>query len=115
MDREPLEAKPTKTWFVYDKRTGKVVHIHQFVPAQPGGTCSDREMEETALNLAPAAWNRSQLSILQHDKELALHPEHRYRVDIKKRALVVEPAPPQPAQARRSKAKRTSKPRSRGA
>lgn len=101
MDREPLEAKATKTWFVYDRRTGKVVHIHQFIPAHPGGTCSDREMEETALKLAPVAWDRAYLSVLHHEKELDINPEHQYRVDIEKGALVVEPAPPPRTQDRR--------------
>jgi hypothetical protein len=113
MEREPLEPKATKTWFVYDRRTGKVVHIHQFIPASPGGTCSDREMEETALKLAPAAWDRANLSVLHHDKELDINPKYQYRVNIKSRALVVESAPPEPTQHRRHKTTRTPKSRSR--
>ena len=101
MDREPLQAKATKTWFVYDRRTGKVMHIHQFIPAHPGGTCSDREMEETALKLAPAVADRAYLSVLYHEEELDINPEHQYRVDIEKGTLIVEPAPPTQTQDRR--------------
>ena len=101
MNYEPSGAKATRTWFVYDSRTGKVVHIHQFVPAHPGGTCSDREMEQTALELAPAAWERTYLGVLAHEGELVLSPEHRYRVDVENRALVVEPAPPPRTQDRK--------------
>jgi hypothetical protein len=103
VDSEPTQPKPTKTTFVYDQQTGKVVHIHQFIPAGPDGTCSDQEMEETALNLAPAAWKRAHLAVLHHDRELDLDPNARYRVDIGKRQLVVEPAPKKPSQDRLQK------------
>jgi hypothetical protein len=101
MNGEPIQPKATKTSFVYDAQTGKVVHVHQFIPARPDGTCSDREMEETALKLAPAAWDRAQLGVLHHDEEMDLDPKHRYRVDLKNRRLVVELAPREPTQARR--------------
>jgi hypothetical protein len=101
MNTEPTQAKATKTSFVYDTRTGKVVHVHQFIPAAPGGTCSDSEMETMALKLAPAAWDRAQLGVLHDDGELELNPEHRYRVDVQKLEVVFEPAPTAPTQARR--------------
>jgi hypothetical protein len=104
MDREPLEAKATKTTFVYDTRTGKVVHVHQFIPYDRNGTMSDREMEEMALKLAPPVWDRSRLSVLHHAKDLELNPEHDYRVDVKNRKLLVQAAPTRPAQERRRRA-----------
>ena len=99
MDVEPTQARATRTSFVYDTRTGKVVHIHQFVP-YGDGTISEREMEETALKLAPHAWARAQLAVLHHGagENHELSPEHRYRVDIESRRLVVEPAPEGPTQ-----------------
>lgn len=103
MNSNPMQSQPTKTSFVYDTRTGKVVHIHQFIPAQPDGTCSDSEMEETALRLAPAAWDRAKLGILHYAKRLDLNPEHQYRVDVKSRELVVEPAPLKPVQGKRGR------------
>lgn len=111
MNGEPIQARATKTTFVYDTRTGKVVHIHQFVPARPDGTCSDREMEETAVSLAPAAWDRANLAALHHDKDLELNPEHQYRVDIKSRRLVVEPTPLEPTQRGISKGDEPLQPR----
>lgn len=101
MDHEPVEGKPSKTTFVYDKKTGKVVHIHQFIPYHPDGACSDHEMEETAMKLAPLAWDRSQLGALHHGKTLEISPEHRYRIDVESHRLVVEPAPTKPVRSRR--------------
>lgn len=101
MDREPFEAKATKTTFVYDTGTGKVVHVHQFIPFDPNGTISDREMEEMALSQAPPAWERSRLSFLHRGKDLELSPRQHYRVDVKNRKLLIEAAPTRPAQDRR--------------
>jgi hypothetical protein len=96
----PIEAKATKTSFVYDTRTGEIVHVHQFIPASPDGTCPDREMEETALKLAPAALDRAQLEVLHHDGEMDLTPEREYRVDVENRKLLVETAPSEDAVTR---------------
>jgi hypothetical protein len=96
MDREPYEAKAAKTTFVYDARTGKVVHIHQFIPFDPKGTISDREMEEMAFAQASPKWERSRLSVLHHGKELELNPAKHYRVDVKSRKLLIEAAPTRP-------------------
>ncbi|SPH18347.1 hypothetical protein DEA8626_01884 [Defluviimonas aquaemixtae] len=60
----PMTAKPKKTCFVFDRRTGKVVHVHQFIPAHPDGDCADEEMERMALQLAPQDCDRSQLGVL---------------------------------------------------
>jgi hypothetical protein len=94
------EAKATKTTFVYDNQTGEVVHVHQFIPASPGGTCSEREMEETALALAPTALDRAQLGVLHHDEELDLEPEYHYRIDVEAGRLVADRAPNKSPQGR---------------
>lgn len=93
---EWTQPRPTKISFVYDTRTGEVVHIHQFIPAYPDGTCSEREMEETALKLAPTIFDRAQLAVLHHDEELGLTAAYQYRVDIESRRLVREPIPSEP-------------------
>jgi hypothetical protein len=84
---EPMEAIPSKTTFVYDARTGKVVHIHQFV----GESCSDDDMERTALELAPGQLDRKHLSVI-HDASIGkeLSPDRHYRVDVKARRVVAE-------------------------
>lgn len=92
MTSGPIQAKPTKTSFVYDTRTGKVVHIHQFIPSHPDGTCSDSEMERTALQLAPARCDRAHLAVLHHDGDRYADRAVRYRVDCDKRTLVEESA-----------------------
>jgi hypothetical protein len=110
MDREPVEGKPTKTTFVYDRRTGKVVHVHQFVPYERNGTISDREMEEMALSLAPASLNRERLGVLHQGRDLELSPERIYRVDVKTGKLVAKEvvAKSPQATARRRPARRTA-------
>ena len=99
MDGEPIQPQATKTSFVYDTRTGKVVHIHQFIPLSRDGSCTNREMEETALKLAPSEWDRAQLGVLHHEKEGDLNPEYQYRVDVSNHELLVEPAPLEPQSA----------------
>ena len=92
MTNDPIQAKPTKTTFVYDTRTGKVVHVHQFVPYDPNGTCSDREMETAALELAPEACERKYLAVLHFDEDKYSDRSIRYRVDCEKRVLIEESA-----------------------
>jgi hypothetical protein len=88
----PIEARASRTTFVYDTATGKVVHVHQFIPATPGGTCSDEEMAETAMALAPSAYARDAVDVL-HADEVELVPGHVYRVDVERRTVVAEPLP----------------------
>ena len=92
MTNEPVQAEPTKTTFVYDTRTGKVVHVHQFVPYDSKGTCSDHEMETAALELAPAACEREHLAVLHFDGDKYSDRSIRYRVDCEKRVLIEESA-----------------------
>ena len=92
MADETILANPTKTSFVYDTRTGKVVHIHQFVPYHPDETCSDSEMEKTALQLAPIHFDRSHLAVLHYDGDKHSDTSIQYRVDLDKRTLVEESA-----------------------
>ena len=92
MADDPIKAKPTKTSFVYDTRTGKVVHIHQFVPYHPNETCSASEMEKTALHLAPARCDRAHLAVLHYDGDKYDDPSIRCRVDCDKRTLIEESA-----------------------
>ena len=90
----PYEEKPTNTCFVYDKRTGKVVHIHQFIAADPDGKCSKEEMEKSALSLAPTRCNRAHLGVVHLDEaDQRLNPEFIYRVDLNTQKLIRERAP----------------------
>lgn len=92
MENEPIEAKPTRTSFVYDSRTGKVVHIHQYVPLHPGEKCAEAEMERTALQLAPSHFDRGHLAVLHFEGDKYSDPSIRYRVDCEKRTLIAESA-----------------------
>lgn len=99
----PFQEKPTRTCFVYDKRTGKVVHIHQFIATDPNAACSTEEIEKTALKLAPTQCDRAHLSVLHSDEsEQQLSPEFRYRVNCNTHKLIREPAPAIPQVGHRS-------------
>lgn len=90
----PFEEKPTNTCFVYDKRTGNVVHIHQFIADDPNGKCSREEMEKSALTLAPTRCDRAFLAVLHSDEaDQQLSPEFIYRVDCNTQKLIRERAP----------------------
>lgn len=89
MADEPIQQQPTKTSFVYDTRTGQVVHVHQFIPYAPEGTCSDSEMEETALHLAPG--ETANLGVVHYEGDRYADRSVQYRVDCEKRTLIEEP------------------------
>jgi hypothetical protein len=90
-----MNSLPTQTTFVYDRNSGEVVHIHQFVPAEPDGRCSEEEMEETALRLAPKSFDGNRLAIL-HEGALQISPEYLYRVEVDSGRLVTETVPSTP-------------------
>jgi hypothetical protein len=94
MEDELPNSEPMQRSFVYDSRTGEIVHIHQFVPFSPDGRCPTDEMAETALTLAPSALDRSELGVLHHEGVLELSHEFAYRVDVVKNQLVREPTYP---------------------
>jgi hypothetical protein len=94
-DNEMMNSTPTQTSFVYDRDSGEVVHIHQFVPAEPEGRCSDEEMEETALRLAPSSVDKGRLAIL-HEGPMKLSADYLYRIDTESGRLVTEQVPPNP-------------------
>lgn len=84
-------AKAEQTCLVYDVRTGVVVHIHQFCPLEAGGRCSDAEMDETALALAPDECPRDQLATLQVVGDIELRSGHLYYVDRDRKTFRAEP------------------------
>lgn len=86
-------SKATQTCFVYDRRTGEVVHIHQFVPVEPDGRMAEEEMEETARRLSPAKHDRAGLAVLYRGADLELTPAVFYRVDVERGELVEESIP----------------------
>jgi hypothetical protein len=95
MENELPNSEPTQFAFVYDSRTGEIVHVHQFVPISPDGRCPIDEMTQTALTLAPSTFDRSELGVLHHEGVLELSHQVACRVDVAKNQLVREP-PHQP-------------------
>jgi hypothetical protein len=92
----PVQPKPNKAAFVYDKSTGKVVLVLRFIPLDPKDIRSDGEMEKEALDLAADEWDTTKLAVHHSTNEQELKLEHHYRVDVKEHRLIAEPAPPHP-------------------
>ena len=77
---------------VYDKETGTVVHIHEFVSADPQGAASREMLETQALQLAPTKFERHRLAVFHPEKGQAFGRQFRYRIDCQTQALIVDKA-----------------------
>ena len=45
----PDELAPTRMCLVYDRRNGRIVHVHAFVPEEPKDEMTDKELHDLAL------------------------------------------------------------------
>ncbi len=86
------ESMSSQFCLVYDKETGKVVHIHEFVSAGPAAAASNEMLETQALQLAPTKFERHRLAVFHPEKGQAFGRQFRYRIDTHKQALIVEKA-----------------------
>jgi len=84
------EAPTSQFCLVYEKDTGKVVHIHEFIPAEPSSGCSREELEIQALQLAPTKYPRSGLAAFHPTTHQVFKRHFRYQVDTRRNALLVE-------------------------
>ena len=84
--------EPTRSQFclVYDKESGKVVHIHELVLAEPSSACSRETLAAQALQLAPTKYERNRLAVFHPEEGQALSRQFKYRIDGQRQALIVE-------------------------
>jgi hypothetical protein len=95
-------ATPRQTAFVYDRKTGDVFHVHQYIPLAEDAVLSDQEMERAALANASADGRPAQSAVLHQRGALHIEPGQRLRVNPRSKKLTAEPAP-KIARARRPK------------
>jgi len=85
-----------KSCVVFDKAKGTILHVHHVVTIEGAQETSDSEVEKRALELTKdRGVKASKVGVLLVDPK-AFERQVRYRVDVKKRALV-------PLQAARKK------------
>lgn len=92
----PVEATddsaPSQWCAVYDARTGKVVHLHEFVPADARGRCANDALAQEALRIAAHEHPDADLKVAHPSPSARLDPRAHYRYDAKSRKLVAGPA-----------------------
>jgi hypothetical protein len=79
------------TYVVYDKKSGKIIHIHESEGYDGTRQLSELKVEEISLQLASKINNLPQseiatLRVRAEDIEIGV----RYEVDVKKRLLIVK-------------------------
>lgn len=81
--------------FIYDAKTGRVLHRHEVVTLRGGTHPTDKEIEREAVALfsASASTFKGATGILHFDPR-PLKPDTLYKVDVKTRALVEQPIKP---------------------
>jgi hypothetical protein len=75
---------------VYERDTGAIVHIHQFVPTSAQDRWSTDELERVAREAAVRFHPGIALNILHPAEGTKLNPRLRYRVDPKSQSLLTE-------------------------
>jgi hypothetical protein len=75
-----------KTFVIYDKKTGDIIHTHQSLSLAPSETLDEKELELEALELASRVTNRSQSDMALmpiRAEDLSMEIEYRVNVDTK--------------------------------
>jgi len=85
----PQLLKTDKSFVVYDKKTGKILHIHHVISMPGSPILQESEMEEEARNFARSLSTKSkrEMKVLKVDPDL-VEKNTFARVDVKKLSLV---------------------------
>jgi hypothetical protein len=86
---EADEPNISQWCLVYDTRTGKVVHAHQFFALSKSALMSQERLEHAALaEIAPHLRKEtSSFAVFHPTSDEPFEPMQRYRVDVKSGAL----------------------------
>lgn len=87
---DPGQLIPSQACVVYDQTDGRIVHIHEFVPATPGGSCPSEELHATAMDMASRLCGTESLAIVDAPDELVRGPRTAWRVDLSTREIKAE-------------------------
>lgn len=87
----PTQAVPTHTFVVYDRQTGTVLHIHDFVAAGDDSPWSADEMKRIALDAVRDREQLDRLVAVEMPEDLR-RSGGDFRVDVGAGKLVAEPS-----------------------
>jgi hypothetical protein len=87
----PMQVVPTHTFVVYDRQTGTVVHIHDFVSASDDSPWSADDMKRVALDEVRDRGQLDRLVAIEMPADLRRSGEN-FRVDVAAGRLVAEPS-----------------------
>lgn len=86
----PFYATPTQRCLVYDKRTGKVIHVHDFIGTDSKSKLSTAEMETQALTYAGDQIEKEHMAITEAIGDLDA-ADITYSVDIGTGMVIATP------------------------
>ena len=78
---------------IYDKRTGEIIHTHQFSPLSSNDYYSKKDLEKKAMEfLSPEnKKNLEHLNVFHPPKDLHLDPNMNYKINLESQSLIAEP------------------------
>lgn len=91
----PFYATPTQRCLVYDKRSGRVIHVHDFIGADSKSKISTADMAEQALTYAGDSVAKANLATIEATGDLS-SADVLYKVDIGSGKVIAQPATQRP-------------------
>ena len=91
----PMQAVPTHTLVVYDRQTGAVLHIHDFVTAGGDSPWSADDMKRVALAEVSNRGQLDRLAAIEMPADLR-RSGGDFRIDVGTEKLIAEPSPDAP-------------------
>ena len=91
--KESDEETLSQLCMIYDKRTGEIIHTHQFLPLSSNDFYSNEDLEKIAMEfLSPEnKKNMEFLNVFHPPKDLELDPSKKYKINLQSNSLVAEP------------------------
>jgi hypothetical protein len=78
---------------IYDKRTGEIIHTHQFFPLSSNDLYSQKDLEKIAMEFLSTGSksNMEFLGVFHPPKDLDLDPSTNYKINLESQSLISEP------------------------
>ena len=78
---------------IYDKRTGEIIHTHQFLPLSSNDFYSKEDLEKIAIGFLSPENKRNMefLNVFHPPKDLDLDPSMNYKINLESQSLIAEP------------------------
>jgi len=91
--KESDEQTLSQWCMIYDKRTGEIIHTHQFLPLSSDDYYSKEDLEKKAIEfLSPEnKKNLEFLNVFHPPKDLHFDPSMNYKINLESKFLIAEP------------------------